>query len=85
LTQTFTRELRQHKNDINSTYAKEALDRNASLETSFRIIWISLKINKVKLHSHRDEELPRYEEEAGDHGMREVEDQVGKIDLKDTK
>jgi hypothetical protein len=80
LAKGFLRELRQHRKDISSIYAKEALRQNPDLENSFTKIGASLKVRKVKQHS-RDEELPPYEEDAGESGMKEVGNRFGEMSL----
>jgi hypothetical protein len=77
----FLRELRQHRKDISSVYAKEALRRNPDLENSFTKIGVSLKVRKGKKHSRDDEELPPYEEDAGESGIKEVGNRFGEMSL----
>lgn len=77
----FLRELRQHRKDISSIYVKEALRRNPDLENSFTKIDVSLKVRKGKQHSRDDEELPPYEEDAGESGMKEVGNRFGEMNL----
>jgi hypothetical protein len=72
LAKSFTRELRQHRKDISPIYAKEALYRNPDLENSFTKIGVSLKSGKGKKHSREDEELPPYEAEAGESGVKDA-------------
>jgi len=81
LAKGFLRELRQHRKDISSVYAKEALRRNPDLENSFTKIGVSLKVRKGKQHSRDDEELPPYEEDAGESGIKEVGNRFGEISL----
>ena len=81
LAKSFLRELRQHRKDISSVYAKEALRRNPDLENSFTKIGVSLKVRKGKQHSRDDEELPPYEEDAGESGIKEVGNRFGEISL----
>ena len=81
LAKSFLRELRQHRKDISSVYAKEALRRNPDLENSFTKIGVSLKVRKGKQHSRDDEELPPYEEDAGESGIKEVGNRFGEMSL----
>jgi hypothetical protein len=80
LAKGFLRELRQHRKDISSIDAKEALRRNPDLENSFTKIDVSLKVRKGKQHS-RDDELPPYEEDAGESGMKEIGNIFGEMSL----
>lgn len=63
MTETFLRELRQHRKDVNPDRAGEATRQNPNLEPSFLKIGLSLKGRKGNEHANEDEELPQYEEQ----------------------